>query len=73
MAEIIEVTKVDARTGKCIEEGEYIVRDGETGIMIVKCDVYADTFKNIQMLGRFIIRDRKEMVGYGIVKELLYE
>merc|ERR1719309_1749582 len=66
------VTKIDRRTGKELESGPKFVKSGDSCIvkMIPSKPMCVESFANYAPLGRFAVRDMKQTVAVGVVKEV---
>lgn len=64
--------KVDRRTGKSIEEEPQTIKTGDSAIIkiVPSKPLCVETFKEYPPLGRFAIRDMKQTIGVGIIKEV---
>jgi elongation factor 1-alpha len=66
-------TKIDKRTGKSLEENPKSIKSGDAAIvkmtpskpMVVEC------YNEFAPLGRFAVRDMKQTVAVGIIKEVV--
>lgn len=67
------VTKIDRRTGKQIEEGPKELKSGDSCIvkMIPSKPMCVETFQKYAPLGRFAVRDMKQTVAVGVIKEVV--
>merc|ERR1719228_1133394 len=65
-------TKIDRRTGKEIEAGPKFVKSGDSCIvkMIPSKPMCVEPFQKYSALGRFAVRDMKQTVAVGVVKEV---
>lgn len=69
----IELTdKVDKRTGKSIEAEPKFIKAGESAIVVIQPTkaMCVETFKTYPPLGRFAVRDMKQTVAVGVIKEV---
>lgn len=68
--EIIE--KVDRRSGKVIEEAPKFIKMGESARIIMKPQkpICVEAFTQYPPLGRFAVRDMKQTVAVGVIKEV---
>jgi len=69
-AELIE--KVDRRSGKSLESNPTTIKSGESALvkMIPSKPMCLEAFAQYPPLGRFAVRDMKQTVAVGIVKEV---
>jgi len=69
-AELLE--KIDRRTGKAIEENPKFVKSGDAAIvkMIPQKPMCVEPFADFPPLGRFAVRDMRQTVAVGVVKEV---
>jgi len=67
--EIIE--KIDRRTAKQLEAAPACLKTGECGIVLMKPmkPMCCEIFSEYQPLGRFAVRDMKQTVAVGVIKE----
>jgi elongation factor 1-alpha len=67
-AEII--TKIDRRTGKELEAGPKFVKKGDSAIvkMIPSKPMCVESFADYPPLGRFAVRDMRQTVAVGVIK-----
>jgi elongation factor 1-alpha len=67
--------KIDKRTGEVTEEFPKFIAKGDAAIvkMVPQKAVVVETFKEFPPLGRFAIRDMKQVVGVGVVKEVAFK
>merc|ERR1711973_522525 len=65
-------TKIDRRTGKEIEAGPKFVKSGDSCIvkMIPSKPMCVEAFQQYAPLGRFAVRDMKQTVAVGVIKEV---
>ncbi|KAL7646681.1 UNVERIFIED_CONTAM: hypothetical protein RMT77_001934 [Armadillidium vulgare] len=65
-------TKIDRRTGKELEAGPKFVKSGDSCIvrMIPSKPMCVETFQQYAPLGRFAVRDMKQTVAVGVIKEV---
>ena len=63
--------KMDKKTGKVIEESPKYIRSGDASIVMIKPSkkMVVEAFSDFPPLGRFAIRDMKQTVGVGVIKE----
>jgi elongation factor 1-alpha len=66
------ITKIDRRTGKSIEEGPQFIKSGEAAIvkLLPTKPMCVETFKDYPPLGRFAVRDMKQTVAVGVIKDV---
>merc|ERR1712050_675925 len=66
------VAKVDRRTGKTTEENPQFIKSGDAAFvqMIPTKPMCVETFKEYPPLGRFAVRDMKQTVAVGVIKEI---
>ncbi|CAF4660307.1 unnamed protein product [Rotaria sp. Silwood2] len=66
------ISKVDRRTGKVIEEAPQFIKSGQAAMikMIPTKPMCVETFADYPPLGRFAIRDMRQTVAVGVVKEV---
>lgn len=64
--------KVDRRTGKSLEDEPASIKTGDSAIVRIlpTKPLCVETFKEYPPLGRFAIRDMKQTIGVGIIKEV---
>merc|ERR1712050_162013 len=66
------VSKIDRRTGKVLEEGPEFIKSGDAAM--VQClpskPMCVENFKDYPPLGRFAVRDMKQTVAVGVIKEV---
>lgn len=63
---------IDKRTGKTMQEEPASIKAGDSAIVkfLPTKQMVVETFKEYAALGRFAIRDMKQTVGVGIIKEV---
>lgn len=63
--------KVDKRTGKLTEDNPKSIKNGEAAIvqLIPQKPLCVEVYKEFAPLGRFAVRDMKQTVAVGIIKE----
>ena len=63
--------KIDKRSGKVTEENPKFVKNGEAAMisLIPTKPMCVETYKEFAPLGRFAVRDMKQTVAVGIIKE----
>jgi elongation factor 1-alpha len=66
------VSKIDRRTGKVLEEGPQFIKSGDASMVKMKPTkpFCCETFKDYPPLGRFAVRDMKQTVAVGVIKEV---
>jgi len=66
------VSKIDRRTGKVLEEGPQFIKSGDAAMvrLVPSKPMCVETFKDYPPLGRFAVRDMKQTVAVGVIKEL---
>jgi len=66
------MTKIDRRTGKEIEASPKFVKSGDSCIvkMVPSKPMCVETFQQYAPLGRFAVRDMKQTVAVGVIKEV---
>ena len=64
--------KIDRRTGKVIEEAPKFIKVGDCAMIQIKPTkaMTVETFTEYPPLGRFAVRDMKQTVAVGVVKEV---
>jgi elongation factor 1-alpha len=64
--------KKDKRTGKEIESNPNFIKNGDAAIVKLTSlkPLCVETFKDYAPLGRFAVRDMKQTVAVGIIKEV---
>ena len=64
--------KLDRRTGKCVEENPKSVKSGDAAIvkLVPTKPLCVESFATYPPLGRFAVRDMKQTVAVGVVKEV---
>ncbi|CAM4878876.1 unnamed protein product [Rotaria socialis] len=69
-AELLE--KVDRRTGKVIEEAPKFLKSGEAAMvrMIPSKPMCVEKFADFPPLGRFAVRDMRQTVAVGVIKDV---
>jgi elongation factor 1-alpha len=63
--------KIDRRTGKSIEEEPKSVKNGDSALIILTPTkpMCVESFAEYPPLGRFAVRDMKQTVAVGVVKQ----
>merc|ERR1711990_324940 len=66
------VSKIDRRTGKVLEEGPQFIKSGDAAMvrLLPTKPMCVETFKDYPPLGRFAVRDMKQTVAVGVIKEV---
>lgn len=69
-AELLE--KVDRRTGKSIEEAPKALKSGDAAMvkMIPSKPMCVEKFTDYPPLGRFAVRDMRQTVAVGVIKDV---
>jgi elongation factor 1-alpha len=64
--------KIDRRTGKDMEEFPKALKSGDAciAILVPSKPMCVETFKDYPPLGRFAVRDMKQTVAVGVIKEV---
>merc|ERR1712048_923664 len=64
--------KIDRRTGKAIEENPEFIKTGDAAMvkLIPSKPMCVENFKDYPPLGRFAVRDMKQTVAVGVIKEV---
>jgi elongation factor 1-alpha len=64
--------KIDKRTGKVTEENPKAIKSGDASIvnMVPSKPLCVETFTTYAPLGRFAVRDMKQTVAVGVIKEV---
>jgi len=64
--------KIDKRSGKVLEENPKDIKTGDASLCILKPTkpMVVETFKEYAPLGRFAVRDMKQTVAVGIIKNV---
>lgn len=65
-------TKIDKRTGKVMEEEPKFVKSGDAAMveLIPQKPMVVEAFASYAPLGRFAVRDMKQTVAVGVIKEV---
>jgi len=63
--------KIDKRSGKVLEENPQFVKKGDAvnAILIPQKKLTVESFKDYPPLGRFAVRDMRQTVAVGVIKE----
>jgi len=66
-------SKIDRRTGKVIEEEPKAIKSGDAALvrMIPQKSMCVEAFNLYPPLGRFAVRDMKQTVAVGVIKEVI--
>jgi len=66
------ITKVDRRSGKELEAGPKNIKNGEAAIvkLVPSKPLCVETFSEYPPLGRFAVRDMRQTVAVGVIKEV---
>ncbi|KAH8654555.1 P-loop containing nucleoside triphosphate hydrolase protein [Tricladium varicosporioides] len=66
------VDKIDRRTGKSIETGPKFVKSGDAAIVIMvpSKPMCVEAFTKYPPLGRFAVRDMRQTVAVGVIKDV---
>jgi elongation factor 1-alpha len=66
-------SKIDRRTGKVIEEFPKFIKSGDASLvrMIPQKPMVVEAFNQYPPLGRFAVRDMKQTVAVGVIKEVV--
>merc|ERR1712056_52180 len=66
------VEKVDRRTGKTVETSPAMIKNGDAGIVIMHPSkpMCVEAFSAYPPLGRFAVRDMRQTVAVGVIKEV---
>jgi len=66
------VTKVDRRTGKELEKEPKAIKNGDSAMVIMSPSkpMCVETFSEYPPLGRFAVRDMRQTVAVGVIKEV---
>merc|ERR1712094_67217 len=66
-------SKMDKRTGKVTEENSKHIQSGDAAMvkMIPPKPMVVEAFNEFPPLGRFAVRDMKQTVAVGVIKETL--
>jgi elongation factor 1-alpha len=69
------LNKMDKRTGKVTEEFPKSIKSGDAGIvkMIPSKPMVVEQFSKFAPLGRFAVRDMKQTVAVGVIKEVEFK
>merc|ERR1719240_246684 len=66
------LSKIDRRTGKVLEEEPQFIKSGDAAMiqLIPTKAMCVENFKDYPPLGRFAVRDMKQTVAVGVIKEV---
>jgi len=66
------MSKIDRRTGKEIEKEPQFIKSGDCAMikLVPTKQMCVETFKDYPPLGRFAVRDMKQTVAVGVIKEV---
>ncbi len=66
-------SKIDRRTGKATEEEPKFIKTGDSAMILLKPTkpMCVETFTDYPPLGRFAVRDMKQTVAVGVIKETI--
>ena len=66
------LTKADRKSGKIIENQPKFLKAGDAGLvrLVPKRSLCVESFSSYAQFGRFVIRDNKQIIGVGVVKEV---
>lgn len=64
--------KIDRRSGKKLEDLPKFIKSGDAGIvdMVPQKPMCVETFSTYAPLGRFAVRDMRQTVAVGVIKEV---
>merc|ERR1711988_1434043 len=65
-------SKIDRRTGKSLEENPEFIKTGDAALvdLVPTKPMTVENFKEYPPLGRFAVRDMKQTVAVGVIKEV---
>jgi len=65
-------TKLDKRTGKVVEENPAHIKTGDAAMIVLAPTkpMVVEVYQNFAPLGRFAVRDMKQTVAVGVIKEI---
>jgi elongation factor 1-alpha len=65
-------TKLDKRTGKVVEENPAHIKTGDAAMIVLTPTkpMVVEVYQNFAPLGRFAVRDMKQTVAVGVIKEI---
>lgn len=66
-------SKIDRRTGKVLEEEPKNIKSGDAALvrMVPQKPMVVEAFNQYPPLGRFAVRDMKQTVAVGVIKEVV--
>jgi elongation factor 1-alpha len=66
-------TKIDRRTGKSLEEAPKFIKSGDSALVVMKPSkpMCVEAFSEYPPLGRFAVRDMRNTVAVGVIKEVV--
>ena len=66
------ISKVDRRTGKVLEEAPKCIKTNDSALvkMIPTKPMCVERFSDYPPLGRFAVRDMRQTVAVGVIKEV---
>lgn len=66
------ISKVDRRTGKVLEEAPKFIKSNESALvkMVPTKPMCVERFSDYPPLGRFAVRDMRQTVAVGVIKEV---
>jgi elongation factor 1-alpha len=66
------VTKIDRRSGKKLEDSPKLIKSGDAAMvkMVPSKPMCVEAFTNYPPLGRFAVRDMRQTVAVGVIKEV---
>merc|ERR1712203_1043052 len=69
------IEKIDRRSGKVIEENPQFIKSGDACITVMKPTkpMCVEPFSKFAPLGRFAVRDMRQTVAVGVIKEVTHE
>jgi len=65
-------TKIDRRTGQVLEENPKFIKSGDCGMVTLTANkpMCVEVFSEYPPLGRFAVRDMKQTVAVGVIKQV---
>ncbi len=68
------LARIDRKTGATLEESPVSIKAGDTALveLVPLQPLVVEPFSESAMLGRFAMRDRKRVVGIGMIKSVTY-
>lgn len=73
---IVEIKcKIDRKTGAVLEENPECLKNGDSALVLMKPEkpLCCEVFNEFPSLGRFAVRDMKQTVAVGIIKEVVFK